>query len=157
MGPPHHWNYHRVIFLTIAICASWVRWMWEILCLEQESNPNRWVFFLLEVYIRATSKVIWGWVPTCDSSHSWQLHSAVPLDNRAAGAMTQYPTQSHYPDIEQTSPCLILLMLNMCLGSDKYQFDKSLVWVDREPNSWAPTREACTLPIQPPFRYFLSG
>ena len=48
------------------------------------------------------------------------------------GTMTRYRTESHYPGIELTSPCLILLMPNASLGSYKHQFDKSLVWLDRE-------------------------
>ena len=31
-------------------------------------------------------------------------------------------TQSHYPDTERTSPCLILIMPSAGLGSNKYQF-----------------------------------
>ena len=49
--------------------------------------------------------------------------------------MKRYPTQSHYPDTELTSPCPILLMPTTKLGSDKYQFYKSLVWLDYEPKS----------------------
>ena len=40
--------------------------------------------------------------------------------------MTRYPTQAHYPDTVLTSPCPILLMPSTRLGSDKYQFCKSL-------------------------------
>ena len=36
-------------------------------------------------------------------------------------------TQSHYPDIELTSPCPILIMQRARLGSDKCKFDKSLL------------------------------
>ena len=44
--------------------------------------------------------------------------------------MTWYPTRSHYPDTEPTSPCPILIMPSTWLGSDKYQFYKSLIWLD---------------------------
>ena len=49
-----------------------------------------------------------------------------------------------WPDIpltnsEWTSPCPILLMPSAWLGSDKYQFYKSLIWLDRESNSRSPT------------------
>ena len=37
-----------------------------------------------------------------------------------------YRIQSHYPDTEQTCPCLIILFPSAKLGSDKYQFDKLL-------------------------------
>ena len=63
-----------------------------------------------------------GWVPTCDSVHSWELYSAASLEHQAAGTMTCYPIESHYPDTELTSPCPILIMPSARLGSDKYQF-----------------------------------
>ena len=86
------------------------------------------VGWILEVYILPTSKVIAGWVPTCDNADSlWCLYSAAQLGNQVTGTMNQYPTESHYPDSEQRSPCPILLMLSARLGSDKYQFDKSFV------------------------------
>ena len=73
-------------------------------------------------YILATSEVISGWVPTCDSAHSWWLHSAASLGHQTAGTRTCYPTQSHYPDTEPTGPCPILIMPSARLGSDKYKF-----------------------------------
>ena len=51
----------------------------------------------------------------------------IVLGDQAVGAMAQYPTQSHYPDTELTSPCPILLMMCARLGSGKSQFVKSLV------------------------------
>ena len=42
------------------------------------------VVCLLWLYVLAMSKVISGWVPTCDSWHSWRLYSAAPLGNQAA-------------------------------------------------------------------------
>ena len=63
-----------------------------------------------------------GWAPTCNSAHSWQLHRTVSLEHQVAGTITCYPTQSHYPDIEPTSPFSILIMLNARIGSDRYQF-----------------------------------
>ena len=58
----------------------------------------------------------------CDSAQSWQLYSAAPLKDHVSSTMTGYPTQSHYPDTEPTSPCPILIMLSAWLGSNKYQF-----------------------------------
>ena len=72
---------------------------------------------LLSSYVLVTSKVISGWVPTCDSVHSWWLCSAAPLGNQAISTMTRYPTQLHYPIL--ISPCPILIMLSTWLGSDK--------------------------------------
>ena len=77
---------------------------------------------------------IWGHIRMC--TDLWQCaHSAAPLWNQTFCTMTQYPTQSHYPDIELTSPCPILLMSSARLGSNKYKFDKSLIWLDWEPNT----------------------
>ena len=49
--------------------------------------------------------------------------------------MTQFPTQTHFPDIAQTSPCHILIMPSAWLSSDKYQFLKSLILFDRLVNA----------------------
>ena len=84
--------------------------------------------YLLEFSILATSKVISGWAPTCDSVQSGRLYS--PWRNQDACTLTWYPTQSPYPDTERTSPCFILVMLSAWLRSDKYHFYKSLVWLD---------------------------
>ena len=73
-------------------------------------------------HILATSKFISGWVLTCHSAHSWLLYSAASLGHQAASTMTCYPTQSHYPNTELTSPCPIIIMLSARLGSNKYQF-----------------------------------
>ena len=62
-----------------------------------------------------------GWVPTCDSAHLWQLYSAASLEHQAASTVTCYPTQSHYPDTEPTSPCPMLIIPSARLESDKYQ------------------------------------
>ena len=35
--------------------------------------------------VLATSKVISGRVPSCDSAHSWRLYSAAPLGNQWRG------------------------------------------------------------------------
>ena len=43
------------------------------------------------------------------------------LGDQATGVMTQYPTRSHYPDTEITSPWIILVMPNAMVDSDKYR------------------------------------
>ena len=79
------------------------------------------------------STVISGWALTCDSAHPdfrvllhWEIRSSAPWPNIPL---------LHYSDTELTSPCFILLMLSTRLGSDKYQFYKSLVSIDWEPHS----------------------
>ena len=42
-------------------------------------------------------------------------------ENQDAGTLTLYPTQSHYPNTDLTSSCLILLMPSAKLRRDKYQ------------------------------------
>ena len=44
-----------------------------------------WFF---ELYILGTSTVISGWVPTCASVQSCQLHGSAPLENHTASSMT---------------------------------------------------------------------
>ena len=100
---------------------------------------------------------------TCDSAHSWQLYSTVSLELEAAGTMTCYPSMAHYPDTQPTNPCPVLIMLSARLGSDMYQFSKSLVWLNQssktvrsrfEPITFRfldlPEREADALLIRPP-------
>ena len=55
---------------------------------------------------------------------------SVPLGNHAAGTMTLYPTQSHYPSTVLTSPCPILLMLRTSLRSQKNQLFFISYWFD---------------------------
>ena len=72
-----------------------------------------WLVGCWEFYVLATSKVTSGWLLTCDSVHSSWLYSAAPLKT-----MIWYPTQSHYPDTEPTSPFpSILTMPSFWLGS----------------------------------------
>ena len=84
-------------------------------------------------------------------------YSTVPLGNPAVSTMIPYSTQSHYPDTEPTSPCPIWIMLSTWLGSDKYQFSKSLVWLDQGSNSRSPAHQASPLPIRIVTSGFLSG
>ena len=63
--------------------------------------------WLLEFYVLRTSKVISGWVSTCDIVHSWWLYNAVQLGNQVASTLSWYPTKSPYPDTERTSAWLI--------------------------------------------------
>ena len=56
-----------------------------------------YIVSLLGFYILTTFMVIAIWVPTVQS---WRLDSPAPPRDQAAGAMTQYPTQSHYSDTD---------------------------------------------------------
>ena len=59
---------------------------------------------LLLFYSLETVEVISGQVFTCDSAHSWRLYGASPVGNQTVSTRIWYPTQSHYPDTEPTSP-----------------------------------------------------
>ena len=68
--------------------------------------------------------------------------------------MTQYLTQSDYPDTNLTSSCPIPIMPITWLRRDKYQFYKLSDWLDRDPNSQSPTCETCALPSRHPCPIF---
>ena len=86
------------------------------------------VGWLLEFSILATSNVLSGWVLTYDSATHDDRYSFLPLGNQTTGTiMTRFPTQSHYPEVELTIPCPMVLRPGARLGSDKYQFYKSLL------------------------------
>ena len=63
-----------------------------------------------------------------------RAHSVSPQGNQISSTMTAYPTESHYLDTDQPSPCLILLTQTMSLGDDKYDSWKSLIWSVRGSN-----------------------
>ena len=79
----------------------------------------------------------------CDSTHSWQLYSATPLGNEAAGKMA-----SHTELTIHSLPYPIL-MLSARLGSNDYQIYKSLLSLNWEQNSQSSTDEARVLPTRP--------
>ena len=63
------------------------------------------VIALLGFYILVASKVITGWVPTCDRMHALKmLCSAAPVEVLAASTLAQYPSQSIYLGSRQTNP-----------------------------------------------------
>ena len=74
------------------------------------------------------------WLKTPKTNQPSWLYNATPLGDQVAHTVTWYPTQSHYPDTQLTSPYPILIMLSTRLGSDKYPFWKSLIWLDRDSN-----------------------
>ena len=82
--------------------------------------------------VTLSTKVMSGLVPTCDSAHSWWFHGVAFMGDQATSTITRYPAQSHYPYTKLTSPCPIWVILSSRLGRDKYQFYKSLVWLNRE-------------------------
>ena len=51
-----------------------------------------------------------------------------PLGEQTVNTMTCYPTQSHYPDTEPTSPChTVIMQMAWLVSSDKYQFSSQLI------------------------------
>ena len=70
------------------------------------------------------------WVLTCDSAHSWWLHSAAPLGDQVASTMTSFHsiTLSWYW-ANQSMPYPFIV--DARVGSNKFQFCKSLVWMTR--------------------------
>ena len=85
------------------------------------------VCWLFEFNILTTSKVI--------SGHLYWLYDAVPLRHQATGTITEYPTQSHYPGTELTSPCPLLIIPCIWIESDVYIF-RSLVGFDHDSKPW---------------------
>ena len=61
----------------------------------------RYIYICIYIYI---------YIPTSDSTHLWRCHSAAQPGDHTASIMTWYPTQTHYPDSEWTSPFLTLIM-----------------------------------------------
>ena len=118
-------NYFDCGFYIPVMSASWLRLFVQ--------NMVGW---LLEFYVLATSKAISGQVLTWDSTHSWWLYSASTQGEQAAGTMTCYPIQLHYPDTEPNSPCPTLITLSVWLRSGKYKFlsywfDSIRAWTSR--------------------------
>ena len=114
--------------------------------MAQVPYVGRWGFTSLQ-HLRSYQD---GYCLTFDSAHSWERHISTPQGNQATVTISRYPTHSHYPDIETTSLCPILIMLSTRIGSDKNQFHKMLVWLNWELNSRSPAHEARALPIRPP-------
>ena len=103
-----------------------------------------------------------GWIPICDSAHSWWNYSAALWGDQAISIMTRYPTQTHYPDTVVINPYPILIMPNASLVNDQYQFCKALVWLGLDLNTEQCASEACALLIRPShpvtlFRHFMSA
>ena len=82
---------------------------------------------LLWSYFLATSKVISGMHQLVLLHTHGDFINAAPLGDQATGTMTRLPIQWHYSDTELSSPCFILVMSSIKLGSEKYQFCKSLL------------------------------
>ena len=70
------------------------------------------------------------------------------MGNQLSSPVRCYPTHCRYLDRELTSPFPVVVKPCVRLGSDKYQFNKSLVWLDWEAISWSFTCEACALTIR---------
>ena len=98
--------FEHILFRAIrkVVCyhpnVGWINRMLDTTTNYTSCNQRYTIGWLWGFYILATSKVISGRVPTCDSAHSLLLYSAAPLRDQAAGTMTWYLIQSHYLDIE---------------------------------------------------------
>ena len=77
--------------------------------LQMQAASNIW---LVGFHILATSKVISGGYRLAMVHTHGDFISAAPLGNQATSTMSCYPTQSHCPDTDLTSPYPILIMLN---------------------------------------------
>ena len=98
-------------------------------CMRRErSNAERRIFLAFVVLLLATLKVISEQVPTCDRAQVMFAFVLLPhWETRMSATWHDIP---HYPVTEPTSPCPIPIMLSTWLGSDKYQYDNSLAWLD---------------------------
>ena len=90
------------------------------------------------------SKIISGYVPTCARLYSWELYSAAPVGDQVTSTMSTYPTPSHYPDTELTSPFPSLIMPSTRLASTEYQLLS--YWFDSTRN-WFPILQPARLEL----------
>ena len=127
MAPPPAGYYSVMPQLWSILCRnlSLVPQARRYLCNMELRSFNIVAGWLLQFYILATSKVISGQVPTCDS--------VVLMRDQAARTRTWYPTQSHDPVTEPISYCPTLLML---AGKRQVSILKSLVWFEYGSNPW---------------------
>ena len=83
-----------------------------------ESLPRKWQVSIFKSLTRPWFKLE-GSSRTIYQNRSWTVHSfSHPI---------WFPTQSHYPDTELTSPWSILPMPRVMLCSDSYQLNKLLL------------------------------
>ena len=77
--------------VTIAIGIKFVSHYFESAGIQSHNLPHQSHtcshLLSLVFYVLATSKVISGYVLICDSAHTWQLYSAVPLVNEGQVTM----------------------------------------------------------------------
>ena len=76
-------------------------------------------------YVVTTSKVISGWIATCDGALSQIPFSSVTLGNQAVSTMTVYYTPNQFLPYYNIAKHQI--MPNTRLGSNIHNFCKSLV------------------------------
>ena len=100
-----------------------------------------------KVYVLATSTVISGRVPTVTVHIRGDFIVLLHWEIRSPAPSPDSPLKSHYPDTEQSSPCAILIMPSIQLGSEKYQFYKPLVWLNRALNPRSSACETSALPV----------
>ena len=85
---------------------------------------------------------------TCCLKISNSIFTNIPKATQSdENTKSSKPTQLSW---QRTCPCRILVVPSTRLGSDKYKFGKSLVWLDRVLNCCLPHEKPMLLSIQPP-------
>ena len=92
---------------VVGVCVFF-GWLWEFYILAASNMSYQDGYRLMTVHTHGDFRAL----------ARWEIRPPV--------SWPQYPTRSHYPDTELTSPFPIQTMLRTRLGNDKYQFDKSL-------------------------------
>ena len=138
-----HWTLHVLYPLNIHRCykafrvtdqdpmwaAHWVLGDVRMSPCSRLSPLCSWLGVGSFISLQYLTKYGYRLVTACSS---W-LYSAASLGNQAARTKQEfswYPIRSNYLDTELTSLCSILLMPSARPGSEKYQFHKSLVWLN---------------------------
>ena len=108
---------------------------------------RKWLKLNINIYMKlnfggrgnfiSRGDVLWNRLTGVDWFKGWFYFKTLwpGLDN---------PTHSYFHNIELTSPWSILIMQSTRPCIDMDQFCKSLVWLDRELNSWPYAWEVCT-------------
>ena len=129
------WNH---LMLVSLIAARITRHIYNSLTHAANSQCNintNSLFCLLLVYVIATSTVISGWEPTCDSACSWRLYSAVSLGHWDHDLLSHSANQSwHWANQYLPDP----KKAECQARKQQVSILKSLVWPDQGSNAQGP-------------------